>query len=99
MVPLPAKRWSSGVRCRNLLQLDRSLTALLALLQARQSLFGGALETAVRIYPEDGPQVVAGPVTLTQGHEGGGAVVVGDAELRVELYGLARGLQCPPGVV
>src|SRR5919112_1414358 len=85
---ISSRRPASGWRPRS-----RASRGTLNLFEALQGLFGGASEAAVRVHPVDGLEVVAGLLALASGREGGGAVVVGDAEPGVELYGPVRSVE------
>src|ERR687894_2760675 len=71
--------------------LARSLE--LALLQALQRLRGAAPEAPSGVGLEDLLEVAAGPGALAHGREGGGPVVVGDAESGVVFDRPVRGFE------
>src|SRR3712207_4313794 len=70
----------------------------LAFLQTVHRLPRSSAQGPVRVHLEHLLQVAAGPGALAGGGQGRGAVVVGDAELGVELYGAVGGLDRGLGV-
>src|SRR5918912_3462212 len=65
----------------------------LVLLQALQGFFDGPSQATVGVDLDGSLQVPPGSLALSEGHERRSAIVVGDAEPRVQLYRRVGGLE------